>query len=73
MLKHLAEGFPDALATLTMQYRMNEDICHLSNIIGTMDINDNLYNYANICSLIHLKHVYIFICAHSLQGATEMW
>lgn len=34
MLMHLAEGFPDAVAKLTMQYRMNEDICQLSNIIG---------------------------------------
>ena len=34
MLKHLAEGFPEAVAKLTMQYRMNEDICHLPNIIG---------------------------------------
>jgi len=34
MLMHLAEGFPDAVAQLTMQYRMNEDICHLSNIIA---------------------------------------
>ena len=34
MLMHLAEGFPDAVAKLTMQYRMNEEICHLSNVIG---------------------------------------
>ncbi|KAL9189329.1 hypothetical protein ACHAXT_011819, partial [Thalassiosira profunda] len=34
MLMHLAEGFPDAVAKLTMQYRMNESICHLSNMIA---------------------------------------
>eukprot|EP00985_Skeletonema_marinoi_P002554 scaffold1057_cov203-Skeletonema_marinoi.AAC.2 len=36
MLMHLAEarGFPDAVAKLTMQYRMNEDICHFSNIVA---------------------------------------
>lgn len=34
MLMHLAVGFPDAVAKLTMQYRMNEEICHLSNLIG---------------------------------------
>ena len=34
MLMRLAEGFPDAVAKLTMQYRMNEDICQLSNIIA---------------------------------------
>ena len=34
MLMHLAEGFPVSVAKLTMQYRMNEEICHLSNIIG---------------------------------------
>ena len=34
MLMHLAEGFPESVAKLTMQYRMNEEICHLSNIIG---------------------------------------
>jgi len=34
MLMHLAEGFPDALSKLTMQYRMNEDICLLSNMIA---------------------------------------
>ena len=33
MLMRLAEGFPDAVAKLTMQYRMNEDICQLSNIL----------------------------------------
>ena len=34
MLMHLAEGFPDAVAKLTMQYRMNEDICHFSNVVA---------------------------------------
>ena len=34
MLKRLADAFPDAIAKLTMQYRMNESICHLSNVIG---------------------------------------
>ena len=34
MLMHLAEGFPDAVAKLTMQYRMNVSICHLSNMIA---------------------------------------
>ena len=34
MLKHLAEGFPDAVAKLTLQYRMNEAICCLSNIVA---------------------------------------
>ena len=34
MLMHLAEGFPDAVAKLTMQYRMNEDICHFSNLVA---------------------------------------
>jgi len=36
MLMHLAEerGFPNAVAQLTMQYRMNEDICLLSNIVA---------------------------------------
>mmetsp|Transcript_43308 Transcript_43308/g.90966 ORF Transcript_43308/g.90966 Transcript_43308/m.90966 type:complete len:271 (+) Transcript_43308:743-1555(+) len=34
MLMHLAEAFPDSVAKLTMQYRMNEEICHLSNIIA---------------------------------------
>jgi hypothetical protein len=47
MLKHLAEGFPDAVAKLTMQYRMNEDICHLSNLIGArMNPYDIVYNAA---------------------------
>jgi hypothetical protein len=36
MLMHLAEGFPNALSKLTMQYRMNKDICHLSNIVGKL-------------------------------------
>lgn len=31
---HLAEGFPVAVAKLTMQYRMNEDICRFSNIVA---------------------------------------
>ncbi len=34
MLMHLAEGFPDAVAKLTMQYRMNVDICHFSNLVA---------------------------------------
>ena len=34
MLMHLAEGFPDALSKLTMQYRMNEVICLLPNMIA---------------------------------------
>lgn len=34
MLKRLADAFPGAIAKLTTQYRMNESICHLSNIIG---------------------------------------
>lgn len=34
MLMHLAEAFPDAVAKLTIQYRMNEAICHLPNMIG---------------------------------------
>jgi DNA replication ATP-dependent helicase Dna2 len=34
MLMHLAEGFPDVVAKLTMQYRMNEDICRFSNIVA---------------------------------------
>ena len=34
MLMHLAEGFPNALSKLTMQYRMNEDIQTLSNIVA---------------------------------------
>lgn len=38
MLMHLAEGFPDSVAKLTMQYRMHEDICHLSNKIGKYNI-----------------------------------
>lgn len=33
MLKHLAEGRPESVARLTLQYRMNEDICQLSNEI----------------------------------------
>ena len=42
MLKHLAEGFPDTVTKLTMQYRMNEDICHLSNMIGEQQ-KENTY------------------------------
>ena len=34
MLERLGEGFPDVVAKLTTQYQMNEDICHLSNIVG---------------------------------------
>ena len=34
MLSHLAEGFPDSVAKLTMQYRMNENIQSLSNVVG---------------------------------------
>ncbi|EJK58719.1 hypothetical protein THAOC_21129, partial [Thalassiosira oceanica] len=34
MLSHLAEGFPDSVAKLTLQYRMNEEICRLSNMIA---------------------------------------
>lgn len=33
MLKRLADSFPDAVARLTLQYRMHEDICHLSNLV----------------------------------------
>lgn len=33
MLKRLAEAFPDAVAQLTLQYRMHEDICLLSNLV----------------------------------------
>lgn len=36
MLKRLADAFPDAVAKLTIQYRMNESICQLSNIVGEM-------------------------------------
>lgn len=39
MLSHLAEGFPDYVAKLTLQYRMNEEICRLSNIIGELATN----------------------------------
>jgi len=34
MLMRLAEGFPDAVAKLTIQYRMHGDICRLSNTIA---------------------------------------
>ena len=33
MLKRLADAFPDAVAKLTLQYRMHEDICHLCNLV----------------------------------------
>ena len=33
MLKRLADAFPDAVAQLTLQYRMHEDICLLSNLV----------------------------------------
>jgi DNA replication ATP-dependent helicase Dna2 len=33
MLKRLAEGHPDSVSQLTYQYRMNEEICQLSNDI----------------------------------------
>ena len=42
MLSHLAEGFPDSVAKLTLQYRMNEEICRLSNIIGELTTNKSL-------------------------------
>jgi superfamily I DNA and/or RNA helicase len=31
---HLAIAFPDAVAKLTMQYRMHKDICHFSNLVA---------------------------------------
>ena len=34
MLSHLAKEFPESVAKLTMQYRMNESIQSLSNIVG---------------------------------------
>jgi DNA replication ATP-dependent helicase Dna2 len=34
MLMELAEKYPDAIAQLTMQYRMHKDICELSNVIA---------------------------------------
>lgn len=33
MLKRLADRHPESVAQLTLQYRMNEDICLLSNIL----------------------------------------
>ncbi len=33
MLKRLADAFPKAVAQLTFQYRMHEDICRLSNLV----------------------------------------
>jgi DNA replication ATP-dependent helicase Dna2 len=33
MLKRLADAFPDAVAQLTLQYRMHEDICRLCNLM----------------------------------------
>lgn len=37
MLKHLAEKQPDAVVQLTYQYRMNEEICRLSNMMVYKD------------------------------------
>jgi DNA replication ATP-dependent helicase Dna2 len=34
MLMALAEKYPDSVAQLTMQYRMNRDICELSNSLA---------------------------------------
>lgn len=33
MMKRLADAFPSAVAQLTLQYRMNADICQLCNIV----------------------------------------
>ncbi|KAL7553269.1 hypothetical protein ACHAWF_016524 [Thalassiosira exigua] len=53
MLMHLAEAFPSSVAKLTLQYRMNEEICHLSNLIAYKGLlkcgNDNVrYQKLNI-------------------------
>jgi DNA replication ATP-dependent helicase Dna2 len=42
MLKHLAEGQPSAVTQLKKQFRMNEEICHLSN--------DIVYDGALVCA-----------------------
>lgn len=69
MLKHLAEGFPGAVAKLTMQYRMNEDICHLSNLIGArMNPYDIVYNV----DLFYPYLILLISLTPSLQGAIEM-
>ena len=73
MLMRLAEAFPDAVAKLTMQYRMNESICQLSNIIGekrgiqAVLIVDVATTHSSIpCFNIDKSTI-------SLQGATDMW
>jgi DNA replication ATP-dependent helicase Dna2 len=42
MLKHLADAHPESVAQLAHQYRMNEDICYLSN--------DIIYGGALMCA-----------------------
>lgn len=55
MLMHLAEGFPDSVAKLTMQYRMHEDIQHLSNVIGKMDVSSISNTSAEQVLIPHLS------------------
>jgi len=74
MLKHLAEGFPDAVAKLTMQYRMNEDICHLSNLIGEPRTFTALNTFRQPSSHSFTANLFSTITfSPSLQGVIEMW
>ncbi len=49
MLMRLADGFPDAVAKLTIQYRMHGDICRLSNTIGKQDASFTRLLFCILC------------------------
>eukprot|EP00804_Cyclotella_cryptica_P000970 CCRYP_012331-RB/>CCRYP_012331-RB protein AED:0.03 eAED:0.03 QI:95/1/1/1/1/1/10/663/1892 len=71
MLSHLAEGFPDSVAKLTTQYRMHEDIQHLSNIIAY----DGLLKCGNETvkhSLLQLKH-FPLNQQHMINSVDQTW
>lgn len=48
MLKRLAEAHPESVARLTLQYRMNEEICQISN--------DIIYDGALKCANESVRH-----------------
>ncbi len=67
MLKRLADAFPGAIAKLTMQYRMNESICHLSNVIGE-DMEYNMYCVLHFHCVTTLTLLYFINSTKHMEG-----